>query len=107
MILTSVDLPAPFSPISALISPLRAERLTASLARTSPKRLVMPESSSRADMSAKSRPRSAHGLGLQLVGGGIRKAILEQPPHDLRRRPSGDEFGALVARSLAADRRDA
>src|ERR1700730_2727819 len=106
MILTSVDLPAPFSPISALISPLRAERLTASFARTSPKRLVIPVSSSRVAVSAKFRPRDGHGRSLQPCGGALRPARREQAPHDLRRRQGRDHLRALVACRLAADRAD-
>src|SRR3954466_10846983 len=41
----NVDLPAPFSPSSAWISPRRSWRSTASLAVSAPKRLVMPRSS--------------------------------------------------------------
>ena len=40
----SVDLPAPFSPISACTSPARSSKDTPVSARTAPKRLVMPVS---------------------------------------------------------------
>src|SRR5688572_4559533 len=43
----SVDLPAPFSPTSAWISPADSRRSAASLATTSPNRLTMPVSSTR------------------------------------------------------------
>ncbi len=42
-ILTSVDLPAPFSPISAVTSPGRKARLTLCRARTPGKRLETPD----------------------------------------------------------------
>src|SRR5688572_31569 len=45
MILTSVDLPAPFSPSSACTSPGRRSKLTPSSARTPGKLLAMPFSS--------------------------------------------------------------
>src|SRR3954454_7432813 len=64
--LISVDLPAPFSPSRAWISPRRSWRSTASLAVSAPKRLVMPRSSSASpaasasdgDTSANVRPAS-------------------------------------------------
>src|SRR5580704_9248728 len=106
MILTSVDLPAPFSPISALISPLRALRLTASFARTSPNRLVIPVSSSRASVSAKSCPLDGHGRHPQPLGRLVGLASCEEPAQDLGRRQRRDHLRALVAYELAADRAD-
>ena len=46
--LMSVDLPAPFSPISAWISPLRRVKSTPSSARTPGKNLQIPRNSSKA-----------------------------------------------------------
>src|SRR5512132_2366879 len=43
----NVDLPAPFSPISAWTSPVRSSRFTSSLASTPGKRLVMRSSTTR------------------------------------------------------------
>src|SRR5512144_2620978 len=43
----NVDLPAPFSPISAWTSPARSSRSTSSLASTPGKRFVMPSSTTR------------------------------------------------------------
>src|SRR5690606_12233758 len=54
----SVDLPAPFSPTMAWISPARTARLTSELATTPGKRLVIPRSSTAFGCSA-TRPRLA------------------------------------------------
>src|SRR3712207_1731334 len=64
----SVDLPAPFSPRSAWISPRRSCRSTPSLAVTAPKRLTMPRSS-----AASSAGPSAGG-----VGGATRPSLLKR-----------------------------
>src|ERR671911_577962 len=61
----SVDLPAPFSPRRAWISPRRSSRSTPSLAVTAPKRLTMPRSS-RAS-SAAPDVEDAVGAGLERV----------------------------------------
>ena len=53
--LINVDLPAPFSPSSARISPRRNSRFTPSLAITPGKRFVMPSSSSRGGSAVKCR----------------------------------------------------
>src|SRR4029078_6242212 len=45
--LISVDLPAPFSPSSAWISPARSVKSTSCNARTAPKLLLIPRTSSR------------------------------------------------------------
>src|SRR5690242_9373968 len=45
-ILTSVDLPAPFSPTSAVVSPARSVRPTSCKARTPGKDLLTPDSDS-------------------------------------------------------------
>jgi hypothetical protein len=45
-IFINVDLPAPFSPVSAWTSPLRRSKRTSSRARVGPKRLLIASSSS-------------------------------------------------------------
>src|SRR6266568_2224344 len=59
-----VDLPAPFSPISACTSPGRSSRETSSFATTPGKRFVMPSSTTKGG----ALPRPARSLSPIVVG---------------------------------------
>src|SRR5208282_1697732 len=62
-ILTSVDLPAPFSPTRAVTSPARKVRLTLCKARTPGKLLETPRSDRTGVASAASDDRRDEGIG--------------------------------------------
>src|SRR5215212_779035 len=75
--LISVDLPAPFSPISAWISPARTVKSTPSSARTPGKERAIPRIC-----------RSSPGIGALLIGRGLRFRqgwVYSQPDRHLPR----------------------
>src|SRR5262245_50292425 len=77
MILISVDLPAPFSPISACTLPRASTRSTPSRATTPGKRLSMPRISS-------AGPVAASALGARASS-----ACIGAPPHQVE--PGGED----------------
>src|SRR6266496_341524 len=95
MIFISVDLPAPFSPSTAWISPGNTVRSMASLATTDGYILVMPESRRRGSAAIR-LPRSGTGTSR-----GLRSGAFANGQH-FRRHGHGDR-----ARLLASDRRRA
>src|SRR4051794_26301138 len=89
-ILTMVDLPAPFSPISAVTSPARSVRCALCRARTPGKRLETP-------VSARRGAGLALAVGRSTGRGGTPEAEAIQ-----RERSSGDET-SNVARARRYD----
>src|SRR4051812_39153499 len=109
MIFTSVDLPAPFSPSSAWISPGCTANETSSFAVTPGKRLVIRESSRRAGIA----PFRLAGIDQLTIAlrCACRKATAQlflslgkQCLHKLGRGQRGDHLRPLVAYPAAADR---
>ncbi len=96
MIFISVDLPAPFSPSTAWISPGATSRSMPSLATTAGYALRMPESRSRGATAAHRRAGLQHGR----VDGHRGFAQLQQ----LRGDGDGDDFGLLARNAGQADR---
>src|SRR5688572_18281219 len=91
MILTRVDLPAPFSPSSAWISPGRTGKLTLSLARTPGKRLLIDLSSRRgATLASIGSTRDGPQLARRC---GFPRANVD---HNFRCRQRGDDLRPLI-----------
>src|SRR5690242_7566737 len=100
MILTSVLLPAPFSPRSAWISPGATAKATSELAITPGNRLVIPRSSRRSGVALPSVMSGGPFLRGRCRGGANSCECDQQ----LGRGQGGDHRRALVAQGAAADR---
>src|SRR5690606_23189008 len=96
IILTRVDLPAPFSPSNAWISPGRTAKVMLSLARTPGKLLVIPVNSSRYGILASNHhPRS--------LGGACPRNLsfpLPNVNHNFSRRQCCDHGGPFIPKAL-------
>src|SRR5205085_5007404 len=101
--LISVDLPAPFSPSSAWISPARSVKSTSCNARTAPKLLLIPRTSSREaagsgpfSMANSLPPAPADDADTQLIRS--RSGFEGVPDHKKR---SGDALASVTEALLA------